>query len=243
MFCTEKPVTREQMESYELPVHENTVIWQGIHHKELADMLVEEAGLAGLTVKEEKWGYGSTDHRLVGALKVEPNVPLGLNLPDGLEFSLGVLHANDLSRAWVLVVGAEVGVCTNGMAVGEFAVKKRHTYGLNLREAIQGGIHRFIEEARRIGDVAEGLKNREMRTWEVNDILVESGRTGVMPWSRIGKVDREYRNPRYPEFKERTAWSLYNAFTEVAKQSPVYEQFGVIRKSLLKIQEVTSKNN
>jgi hypothetical protein len=30
-------------------------------------------------------------------------------------------------------------------------------------------------------------------------------------------VIRQWRNPSHPEFQERTAWSLLNAFTEVLK--------------------------
>jgi hypothetical protein len=48
-------------------------------------------------------------------------------------------------------------------------------------------------------------------------VLVEAGRRRIVPWSAVGKVDAEWREPRHEEFGERTGWSLYNAFTEIAK--------------------------
>jgi hypothetical protein len=33
----------------------------------------------------------------------------------------------------------------------------------------------------------------------------------------VPTVIKEWREPSYPEFGERTAWSLFNAFTEVLK--------------------------
>ena len=43
---------------------------------------------------------------------------------------------------------------------------------------------------------------------------------GVMPVRLLPEVSRSYFEPELAEFKPRTAWSLHNAFTGVAKEMP-----------------------
>ncbi len=50
-------------------------------------------------------------------------------------------------------------------------------------------------------------------------MLVRSADEGCIAWSAIGKVLTEWREPQHEEFEPRTAWSLHNAYTEVAKTS------------------------
>lgn len=47
--------------------------------------------------------------------------------------------------------------------------------------------------------------------------MVEAVRAGVLPASRLPKVLAAWDRPTHPDFTARTAWSLYNAFTELAK--------------------------
>ena len=44
--------------------------------------------------------------------------------------------------------------------------------------------------------------------------MMEAVRRSAMPKTRITAVDNEWRKPKHPEFRLRTAWSLFNAFTE-----------------------------
>ena len=56
----------------------------------------------------------------------------------------------------------------------------------------------------------------------------------VLPASRLPKVIEAWEAPHHEEFAPRTAWSLFNAFTEVAKTSPPRAQMeGSLRLSSL----------
>ena len=45
-----------------------------------------------------------------------------------------------------------------------------------------------------------------------------------MPWSRIGAVDKEYRQPTFAEHGRGTSWALLNAFTYTVKRNPALKQ-------------------
>jgi hypothetical protein len=50
------------------------------------------------------------------------------------------------------------------------------------------------------------------------DTIIQALDAQVVPVTRIPDVLRQWREPRHPEFREgRTAWRLFNSFTEVLK--------------------------
>jgi hypothetical protein len=54
--------------------------------------------------------------------------------------------------------------------------------------------------------------------------MVAAVRAGITPASRLPKVIEAWDEPRHDEFKPRTPWSLFNAFTEVLKAGPPRQQ-------------------
>ena len=64
--------------------------------------------------------------------------------------------------------------------------------------------------------------------------MVEAIRANVLPASRLPKVIEAWEEPKHEEFIPRTAWSLFNAFTEVQKGAPPRAQMeGSLRLSSL----------
>lgn len=71
-------------------------------------------------------------------------------------------------------------------------------------------------------------------TSAAHPLMVEAIRSNVMPASRLPKVIEAWEEPAHVEFLPRTAWSLFNAFTEIAKTSPPRAQMdGSLRLSSL----------
>ena len=63
---------------------------------------------------------------------------------------------------------------------------------------------------------------------------IEAIRSDVLPASRLPKVLEAWEEPRHDEFTRRTAWSLFNAFTEVQKASgPRAQMEGSLRLTQL----------
>jgi hypothetical protein len=61
------------------------------------------------------------------------------------------------------------------------------------------------------------MKARELLPEGADHLLVEAVRRNALPASRLPKVLDAWEKPRHEEFAPRTAWSLFNAFTEVQK--------------------------
>ena len=68
------------------------------------------------------------------------------------------------------------------------------------------------------GEIA-AMKIRELPPAHAHHLMVEAVKANVLPASRLPKVIEAWEEPRHEEFAPRTAWSLFNAFTEVQKHS------------------------
>ena len=111
-------------------------------------------------------------------------------------------------------------ICTNGLATGSIILHRRHVKGLRLREQISGALDDYMIEIRKVAGIVRSLKEQELSEETYEHLLLEAGRQNLMPWSRLADVDREYRQPRFREFRGQTGWGLLNAFTWVVKRNP-----------------------
>ena len=195
--------------------------WKGIQHGELADHIVNGLSNRNVTVNEESWFLGKGDTHLTGSLSI--SVPKK-KAPKGMDFALGVHHGNDMCYALKFAVGTRIFICKNGMVSGDIALRKLHTTNFDLAAAVGDGLDQFLNQLSLVGEFIDTLKAKPISGEERDRLLMAAGREGLMPWSRIGQVDKEYRKPTFQAFKQQTAWGLYNAFTYVVQKCPPHEQ-------------------
>lgn len=148
-----------------------------------------------------------------------------------IDFGIAIRHSNRMRYALSVAVGGRVTVCWNGMLSAEHVVRRMHTSGLSVRDSIREGLEAWLEDAAKLRETVEALKAIELVERDVAHALIQAGRSGVLAWSAIGKVDREWRRPRHEAFEPRNAWSLYNCFTEIAKQLSASRQLEVMDKA------------
>lgn len=203
--------------------------WQNIQHKPLVDMLVDEMQRNRFEIVDQQFAVGGKDNtELYAAFNL--TIP-GHDAPEGMTYSMGLRHSTAMKFAITMSAGARVFICENGMMTGEFVLGRKHTTGINLREELRRGVQNYVAEIDKTQSVIDGLKARALtRAWS-NGIMMQAGRTGVLPFSHIGMVDAEYRNPSpdNPEAEGNTGWSLYNAFTYVIKKSSPAHQLDALR--------------
>src|SRR5439155_1920267 len=61
-------------------------------------------------------------------------------------------------------------------------------------------------------------QGHELTEQGAHDLIILGLDSRVIPVTRIPEVLQEWREPRHPEFRQgRTAWRLFNAFTEILK--------------------------
>ncbi len=81
------------------------------------------------------------------------------------------------------------------------------------------------------GEIA-AMKARELPPAEAHHLMVEAVKANILPASRLPKVIEAWEEPKHEEFTARTAWSLFNAFTEIQKgQGPRAQMEGSLRLS------------
>ncbi len=192
--------------------------WQGVQHGELVETIHSELDRRGIQVLREGWYTSGTDlGRLNGRMSL--SIP-GMNAVEGTGFELGVQHSNLGDHALKFAIGAHIFICENGMVVGDYAVKRKHTIGLDLQPAISIGVDTYLQRINEIPQTIQTLKGLGLGEEDVDHVLMQAGRENIMAWSRIGQVDAEYRKPRFAAHNEKTGWGLYNAFTFVLQKMP-----------------------
>ncbi len=202
-------------------------VWRGVQHGELVDTIDRQLQEHNVEITRESWVVsGANQECLAGSMGLR--IP-GLDAPEGAEFSLGLQHGNNLQQALKFAVGLKIFVCSNGMVTGDFVVRRRHTLRFDLDEVVGHGLDRYLSGIDQVGRDVDEMQSREY--WgdeEVNRVLMQAGREGLMPWSRIGQVDQEFRHPTFNQHNQWTAWGLYNAFTFVAQKSPAHKQIDMM---------------
>jgi hypothetical protein len=201
--------------------------WQGIQHGRLVDVLSMQIRNRGWEITESRFSLSKDQADLAGAFKMR--LP-GVDTPEGMDLSLGFVTSNALRKSLKMVVGAVVQVCNNGMATGEIVMQKKHTKQFSLSDEIQKSLDVYEVKSQTIKETVTRLRERELSPTEADEILMEAGRNHLMPFSRIGLVDAEYRKPTFEEHGRGTSWALLNAFTYIVKKNPVHAQMNQMNK-------------
>jgi hypothetical protein len=178
----------------------------------------EMMALRGFKVVKAAFGLSHYGERMFGLISFKNGV-------EGMGLAVGFRNSYDKSMSAGFAIGGKVFICDNLALAGELVVMRRHTGNIieELRDKLVLTFHRahqtwdsLVEDRRRMQEVE--LSND--RAYEI--IGLAFGRRLIGPRQFLNVV-REWRTPRYEEFKGRNLWSLYNGFTEVYKGLPIHE--------------------
>jgi hypothetical protein len=170
---------------------------------------------SGLHVVTESHGLTHDGSRYFGLLQVAN----GTN-PDDFGLVVGVRNSHDKSFPAALVLGASVFVCDNLSFSGEVKLARKHT------AHIERDLPQLVERAVGMLSDLRNTQERRFATYQgheltdtgAHDLIVRALDSRIVPVTKIPDVLTEWRGPRHPEFRDgRTAWRLFNAFTEILK--------------------------
>jgi hypothetical protein len=82
------------------------------------------------------------------------------------------------------------------------------------REAIDRALDMFMESVKGFGELHERLRGRKVSVSKAKALTVDLAAAGAIPSAHILPCVREFEKPRHHVFRNRDAWSLYNAVTE-----------------------------
>ena len=213
------PVGREALREMLAPSATET--WQPIPHGLLFDLVTDRLGARGYSIASEKHTVTLNKDRYFGVLELKhasdtPGMDYG--------FAMGLRNANDKALPAGICAGSKVFVCDNLAFSGEAVIARKHTPNIlrDLPGLIDGALDKLTvfrnAQDRRIA----AYRGAEVSHMQAHDFVVRSLDEGVIAAQALPKVLAEWRTPRHAEFSSRTGWSLFNAYTEVMKESNIF---------------------
>jgi hypothetical protein len=199
------------------------------------DRFIEEVELHvprfGLMVRSSQFALAREGSQMFGVLTCANGTP-----DRDYALAIGVRNSYDRSLAVGLTLGSRVFCCDNLAFSGEVTMHRKHT--AHVFRDLPDLIYRMLSQVSAMRERTDGeiasMKDRELPPAHAHHLMVEAVKANVLPASRLPKVIEAWEEPRHEEFRSRTAWSLFNAFTEVAKASPPRAQMeGSLRLSSL----------
>lgn len=150
--------------------------------------------------------------------------------------AIGLRSSYDRSLAVGATLGSRCFVCDNLAFSGEVSMSRKHTVNVfrDLPDLIYKMLSQVSSMRERMDAEIAAMKARELVAAQAHHLMVEAIRANVLPASRLPKVLEAWEDPRHEAFTPRTAWSLFNAFTEIQKSNaPRAQMDGSLRLSAL----------
>lgn len=181
----------------------------------------------GLRIEREEFALARAGQQMFGVLTCRN----GHSQPD-YTLAIGLRNSYDRSLAVGLVVGTRVFCCDNLAFSGEVQAARKHTVHVfrDLPDLIYRMLSQVASLRSRIDAEVAAMKTRTLSAPEAHHLMIEGVRKQALPASQLPRLIAAWDKPKHPEFEPRTAWSLYNAFTEVTKsRSPRFQMEGTLK--------------
>jgi hypothetical protein len=218
------PLTRDQLRRIPVPERPNTTQWDGLNHGFLADTVVNRVVKLGFEVANETWFCNPAQTALFGAVDVfTEGTQFEIDLGQPAVYSIGVRHDNMGRYAISLATGARVVVCSNGVFSGDFVIKTKHIKSNDMIELVSEGMDLWLENIGQVDKFCKMMRDTPIDDKDASYLVVRASEFiphndhNFMNWSYLQGVMTNWYSPPHEEFKDRTLWSLYNAFTESGK--------------------------
>lgn len=201
-----------------------------VPHTKVMDLAVSNLSRLGYTV--ESGEYALRDGKYPGTDNVIKDAEFFgvLTLRNGHNASdyglvAGIRNSHIKTMPCGMVLGSRVFVCDNMAFSGEVRFGRKHTR--NINRDLPHLVHRALAGMSRLR-MNQDLRIGAYKAETINDdwarvAIMRAAQEDCIAWSKTGKVWSEWLEPRHDDFKPRTAWSLFNAFTEVMKDYAVQD--------------------
>jgi len=190
-----------------------TKSWNPIPHYRVLDSVLSAVDNTGYKVRRMDLGVSHDNHKFFGVLD------LASTIIEGVMLAIGVRNSTDKSLPAGIAVGERILVCDNLAFSAQIVVMRKHTRWIEneLDQRIVSGIARLSQFQQNSADRINRLQQTPVSDPQAHDLLVKAVDHRCIGLRDLPKVLHEWRQPSYEAFQPRTAWSLLNAFTEVAK--------------------------
>ena len=212
-------VTRDELTLVKTP--EPTKTWHPIPHRVLVDHVHNALSVSEIDIIGEEHGLQANGRNYFGIMTV------GRHLDEiaGYHYTVGLRNSHIKRFPAGLVVGMHVMVCSNLSFSGEIRLDRRHTSHIerDLEGLVLGAVgklgDRWSDQDKRV----EAYRDTNVTNVRAHDILIRALDAKIVTSTHLPRVLADWRKPRHEEFEPRTAWSLFNCFTETLKDSSLFK--------------------
>ncbi|MEE8385659.1 MAG: hypothetical protein V3S01_07065 [Dehalococcoidia bacterium] len=185
-------------------------------HYILRDTVVRSVEERGVRVLDERIALTPDGKRYFGLLTLEPG---SLSLPSDWTMAVGIRGSVDQAFAESVCGGSQVFVCDNLAFSGEVKVARKNTMHCrrDLPGRVETAIAQLLGQADRMKRRYDGYRNSHFSDRAVDRTLMGLVRDKALPASKIPAILGEFAEPSHQEHGHRTAWTFFNAVTEVLK--------------------------
>lgn len=189
-----------------------------VAHVSVVEAIDRASRARGLEITREEFAlqrggdmvFGIFDFQALGA-----GPDLKVTDKDG-GFSLGFRGSNDRQMSLQMVAGRRVFVCDNLIFSGDmFAMRRKHTSGLELDEEVGEGIDRYLVHCGRLNKEIARLRANPLHDDDAKRLIFDAFAERVLPVTHFPKVVTNYFDPddEMVDCQPRNRWGLHNAFT------------------------------
>jgi hypothetical protein len=201
--------------------------WKPVHHHELATILLQWLECKGWKFTEPVFCVSKDKMEMAMSLEVEiEDIPCPVGCKS---LCLGVTNANNGHKKIRLWCGAVTNSGTS-IVTGQVPFTRRHVRKLDLDEAVEDGLLTWEQDAKEANGIIRGLKYKKLSQTQAKILLVEAGRIIIMPWSRVGRIDKIFY------FEDCwTSLNLLQSFAKIVRMNPPIkhiEQVNAFREML-----------
>lgn len=208
-------VDRDEIAKVVTPASTNT--FTPIPHSTLITTVQQALEAGGQRIVREAFGlWGKQGERLFGVLEVRN----GQNHEDYATL-VGITNSHDKSIAAKLGLGSRVFVCDNQAFSAEFSISRLHTkFIMRDLPGLVAKATKMLHDARGYQDLRiAAYKDYAISDKDAHDIVIRALLARAINVQRVDDVVGQWYKPNHEEFGPRTAWSLFNGFTEALKGS------------------------
>lgn len=183
--------------------------WFPISHGSVLAKVRETLTDAGYVIERQQLGLSADSARFFGVMD------LSMPLVSGVQLAVGVRNSIDKSFPIGFCAGSRVFCCDNLAFRAELLVRKKHTrYGeMRFATAIGEAVVRLdqfkADESARV----QLMQATEVPNEAADSLILRAFEKGIVSTPALPRVIREWREPQFADFRPRTLWSLFNAFT------------------------------
>lgn len=215
LHCGGKNSTLNELADVPLPIETDT--YKPVSHYDLAMNLADVAGglLNGHKLESSRFGLARDGNQMFGVHTFK-------NGSDEMGLSIGFRNSYDKSMSVGIAIGATVFVCDNLALTGDVSLMRKHTVNVweDLETMVVTTVYKSQHNFKYILEDAETLSEIAVSDDEAYRMLGLLYGRGIITPRQIPVVKHEWLAPEYDVFKERNAWSFYNACTEALKSCP-----------------------